>query len=148
MGDEDKNIDKTEWDQINKDIESAKGSIVSKEVEAKIQAAKEEARKEAEKEMLVNQKIKELEETNQKLQEAKEAKEKEAAEQIEKIKAKVDELSSSKASVQQDNPFTNGKDQSSRGVDNWSDTDLNKYEEEHAKAFFGEEQYNRMLANR
>lgn len=147
-GEENNNVPRDEWDAINKDIKSAKDSLVSKDTEAKIQAAKEEAKKEAEKEFQTNQKLQELEEQNKKLQEEKENKEKEAAEKISKIQSKVDELISSKAPVNKDDPFSNGEGNDKKGIDQWTDEEVNKLEEEHAKAFFGEEQYNRMLSQR
>lgn len=139
-----------EWQQINKDIESAKSSLVSKGTEEQIKKAKEEAKKEAEKEMQTNQKIKELEENNKKLEEEKTQKEKEAAEKIEELRKKVDEQISSKAPVQNKDPFQEGKSKENdakKGVDQWTDEEVKKYEEAHARAFFGDEQYERMLSS-
>lgn len=140
-------IDKKEWEAINNDINSAKESLVSKDTEAKIKAAKEEARKEAEKEFMTNQEIQKLKEENARLQQEREAKETEAAEKISAIQSKVDELVGSKAPSNNEDPFSN-QNKDRKGIDNWTEEEVNNYEEKHAKAFFGEEQYSRMMSQR
>jgi len=134
-------IDK-ELAEINADIEKAKSSLVSKGTEELIQKAKEEAKKEAEKEFAVNQRIKEIETQKAELQKKLEDKEKSSAEELEKLKSKVNELVSSRASIQVQDPFKKPENQN---TDFMSDEKISQIEVASARAFWGDDAYDDML---
>jgi len=109
-------ISQEELDKLNQDIENTTKKLVSDDTAKKIQEAREEAKKEAEKEMLINQRIKELEEEKEKLKADQISKEKEASEQLTALKGKVDELTASKAVIKSESPFED-KEELSKSID-------------------------------
>jgi multidrug efflux pump subunit AcrA (membrane-fusion protein) len=133
-------IDK-ELAAINADIASAQSALVSKGTEELIQKAREEARKEAEKEFLVNQRIKEIETQKAELQKRLEDKEKASAEELDKLKTKVNELVSSRASIQVQDPFRNPVNTGQE----LSEEKITQIEVASARAFWGDDAYDDML---
>jgi uncharacterized protein YhaN len=125
-----------EKNQINRDIDDARSKIVSRDVDAKIQQAKEEARREAEKELGMKQKLDELEKAKKELESKMETKEKEYAESFGKLKTKVDELVSSKAPIQMENPFS-APQAGAQAIDRMTDDQIEKIEDSSAREFFG-----------
>lgn len=102
-------ISPQELDALNKDLEQANKTLVSEEVQKKIDAAKQEARAEAAKDAEVQSKLKELEAEKAALIKQKEEQEKKAAEELAKLKEKVDSVISSKAVISGQNPFNGEK---------------------------------------
>lgn len=131
----------SEEEQIQRDITSAKASLVSKETQDLIKKEKDAARLEAEKEFLVNQKVKELEEQNKRLQEEQTNKEKEAALKFEELQRKIGELTTSRAPIKNRDPFANepSQENASEDVKNWSEDKINDIERASGIAFFGED---------
>jgi TolA-binding protein len=139
---ETKSITKEDVEQIEKDIQDAKSSLVSKEVDMKLEEMKTKAKEEALAEIEMQNKLREQEEQNRKLQEQLEAKEKEAAEKLNSLQQKVDEMVGSKAAFQPVDPFKNEPHQSTEGVPDvkrMSDEQVDDIEMESARAFFGDE---------
>ena len=136
-------LSEEEKSNLQKDIQSARSNIVSKETEGLIQNAKEEAKKEAEKEFATNAKIKELTEQNEKLKSEQVEKEKAAAEKFDALQSKVDELITSKAPVRTEDPFK-PIEKAKNEVDRMSPEQVNDIESASARAFFGED-YDQML---
>lgn len=92
-------------EDLHKEIDAANKKLVSDEVSTLIAKEREAARKEAEKEFLVNQKLKEKEQELENFKKAQLEKERQASEQLEMLRRKVDELASSKAPINVQNPF-------------------------------------------
>ena len=138
----DSKLSEEEIKQMEADIAKARADLVSPDTEQKIKQAKEEAKAEAEKEFLVNQKIKELEEEKTKLLEAQKSKEEETAKQLEGFKEKIDSLTSSQQPIRGDDPFkkqkNNDGDNPEGNVDKWTDDKVNDFERQSGSAFFGE----------
>lgn len=126
-------LNNEDLDKLEKDMDNARNTLVSKETEDKIAQAKEEAKKEAEKEFLVNQRIKELEEEKVKLAEDKAKKEEEVAKQLEEMKEKLNAAITSRAVPTANNPFNDKP--SSSNIDKLSDDEVNQIEQASYLAF-------------
>lgn len=125
---------------MQKDIDDAKKSLVSDDTAKAIEKAKSEAKAEAEKEFLVNQKIKELEEEKEKLKQEQITKEKESAKQLEELTKKVDDMTTSKAAINTQDPFKAGNntvDLKSQ-VEKLSDEQALEIENEASRDFWGD----------
>jgi len=90
---------------LEKELNMANDTLISRETAEQIKAAKEETRKEVEKEFLTNQKIKEMEEALKQKDVEKAELEKKTAEQLDLLKNKVNEMASSRAVVKTESPF-------------------------------------------
>ena len=86
-------------------IEDANKTLVTDDVQEQIKVAKEQARVEAEKEFAKNQKIKEMEEQLKKKEEENVAIQKQAADQLAALKARLDDMSASRAVAPTQTPF-------------------------------------------
>ena len=95
-----------EINKINKDLEEAKANLISDEVQQKINEEKEKARVEFEKEALVNEELKNKQLEIEGLKKKMEEDQRRTAELIAKFEGKLDELTSSKAPISMQNPFT------------------------------------------
>lgn len=129
-------FNKDEISAIQKDIESARASLVSEETKKQIEAAKVEARKSAEQEFLVNQKIKEQEALIEQLRQEKINKETEFNDKFQTMEAKMNDLISSKAPVTVENPFKSEPPQATT-VETMTDAQINAFEQESGRAFLG-----------
>lgn len=127
-----------EIDAINKDITAARSSLVSEETKKEIERAKEEARREAEKEFLVNQKIKELEEQKQRLEAEKVAQQKEFDQKFSAMEGRINDMIGSKAPAADNNPFKEPNAQPTT-AENMSDDMINDIERASGEAFLGDE---------
>lgn len=132
-----------ELEQIKKDIADAKGNLVGKELQDEIAKAKEEARKEAEEQLKREQELKELQDSKAKAEEALKKQQEEANSRLEALQSKVDELSGSKNIASDNNPFKEPKS-SGFNVDDLTDQDINKIEENSLREFLGAD-YDRIV---
>jgi len=135
---EDPLFTKEELEDINKDIATAKESLISKETEMKIEEMKKQAKNEAKQELEAQQKFEQQEKENQELKKQLEAREKEAATKLESLQKKVDEMIGSKAAMQPIDPFKAPPPETEK-VDSWSDDKIEQVEEASARAFFGDD---------
>lgn len=103
-------VSKEDLDALEKAISEANSTLVSQDVQEQIRVAKEQAKKEAEVEFLKDQKVKELEEQLKKEAESKIQMQKEAAEKLEALKARVDQMSASRAVAPVTTPFDKAPD--------------------------------------
>lgn len=140
MAEDKPTITKEELEALNKDIDVAKSSIVSKETQEVIQKAKDDARVEAEKEFELKKQLDEQKQEADRLKAQLADNEKKAADQLEAMKTKVDAAIESQAVVQSQNPFNPHESQqsSTETVEQMSDEQVNNIEYESAKEFFGE----------
>lgn len=141
-GNESISYSKEEIEQIQKDIDSAKSSLVSDETKKEIQQAKEEARKEAEKEMLIKQEITDKEKLIEDLKRQKIEQEKEFNDKFKSMEDKLNDMVSSKAPVSNTNPFTSNQplpQDTGMTAKNMSDDQINDIERESGVAFLGDE---------
>ena len=131
-------LTKEDIDAINKDIEDAKSSLISKETDMKIEEMKKQAKEEAMKELEVQRKLEEQERMNKELQEKLNEKEKEASERLSRLQAKVDELASTKQAMKPADPFQ-VQEAGKINIKSLSEDDINDIETNSARAFFGED---------
>jgi len=127
--------------QMQKDIEEAKSKLVSKDSEAIITKAKEEAMKEIEAKQKLEAEKKAQEDKDKLIQElqAKIAnQEKEASSKFDMLQKRLDEMATSKAVIQPQDPFAS-ETKSNNNIDKWSDEELRRIEEESARKFFGDD---------
>ena len=122
---------------IEQDIADAKSKLVSKEVQAQVDKVKADTRAEVEKEAALKAQLEKQAAEIAQLKADKERQEKDAAERLNKIQAKVDEMVSSKAPVNMQDPFRAPSGAGSV-VDTWNDDKVDSIEEESARKFFGE----------
>jgi chromosome segregation ATPase len=94
---------------IEAELNKANKSIVSEDIQKRIQEERESARREAEKEFQVNQRIKELEAEKETLKKQQEQKELEAARQLEELRQKVNSLVAARGVARETNPFKDEK---------------------------------------
>ncbi len=120
---------------IEADIAKAQNNINTKEVDEKIKQVKEETKKEVIKEITEKQKLEEIEKQNAELKKQLEEKEKTFKESFTNLKSKVDDLVTSKATIEVADPFT--EPNVSDKIDKMSDEEIDKIEEESKRAFFG-----------
>ncbi len=140
---ESNSLSKEELDQIQKDIDDAKNAV-NKDA---LSDAKAKGKKEAKKEFEHEAELKKSKEEITKLTEQLKTQQKTADEQFNLLKDKVNSLAESKAVVNMKDPFDNNVDNSinkPKNPENWSDEQVREYEENSAKAFFGEEAYENM----
>ena len=130
---------KDELDAIQRDIESAKSSLISDEAKQQIQRAREEAKKEAEAQFLVNQKIKEQEALIEQLKQEKIQKEQEFNEKFQSMESKINDMVSSKAPVNVENPFKQPGDSKPVSAETMSDDMINDIEKASGEQFLGDE---------
>ena len=126
---------------IQKDIDDANKTLVSDDTRVAIEKAKVEAKAEAAKEFEVNAKIKELEAEKEKLKQDQIIKEKEAAEKLVELTNKVNEMTTSRAAINTQDPFksnTTPSDMKSR-VENLTEEDAKDIENEASRQFWGDE---------
>lgn len=124
---------------IDKDIAEAKAALVSKDTQDQIAKAKNEAKAEAEKEFQLKKQLEDAEKAKQELQAKIAAQEKETAERLSKLQSKVDELVTSKASINVVDPFKNQpKEALKQQVDGWSEEQVEEFQEASAREFFGD----------
>lgn len=124
---------------IDKDIAEAKAALVSKDTQDQIAKAKNEAKAEAEKEFQLKKQLEDAEKAKQELQAKIAAQEKETAERLAKLQSKVDELVTSKASINVVDPFKNQpKEALKQQVDGWSEEQVEAFQEASAREFFGD----------
>jgi len=127
---------------MQKDIDDAKKSLVSDDTQKVMEKVKAEAKAEAEKEFAVNAKIKELEADNKKLLDIQVEKEKESATKLDVLTKKVDEMTTSKANVVQQDPFKGNQPVDIKTkVDSLSDNEALDLQEKASEQFFGKEGY-------
>lgn len=108
---EDSDID---FEALSKEIDDASNKIVSEDVRKLIANEREEARKQALKEAESQHYLKEKEAEIERLKKQQEEKERQSAEQLAQLKKKVDDLTASRAVVQDNNPFKKGEDKPTR----------------------------------
>jgi hypothetical protein len=123
--------------KILEEIQKAKASLVSKETEDKIAKAKQEERARVEQEIKEKQeresKEKELADLKAKLEQQERA----SADRLEALQKKVDELITSRAPIRQEDPFKNEtRSKPGLDIDNMSEEELEKLEEELKRQFF------------
>ena len=140
MAEEEKNntqeeVSPEELEKLNQDLDASRKKLVSEETEEKIKTAKEEAKKEAEKEFIVNQKIKELEEDKKKLEEDQKKREENTAKELDVMKEKLNQAISSKAVSTGTNPFEGSQKTSSSSIDQLSDAEIDAIERASFEAF-------------
>ena len=133
-------LSKEDLDAISKDIEEAQNKIkeTAKAEVSAIDRAKEEARKEVEKEFELKKQAEELARKNEELQKQLEETNKMTSEKLDQFKAKIDDLTASKAVVTNRDPFQE-EVAVPHQVDKWSDEKINQLEEESARKFFGDD---------
>jgi len=142
MADDDTILTPEDKAAMQKDIDDAKKDLVSDDTSKAIEKAKVDAKAEAEKEFATNAKIKELEDANKKLLDEQTEKEKKSAEQLDALTKKVDDMTTSKANINQQDPFqaTPQPDMKSK-IDSISDEGALDLQEKAAEQFFGKEGY-------
>jgi hypothetical protein len=119
---------------LNKDIETAKHSLSSKETEEAIVKAREQGRLEAEKELKTNQAIQEEKARVVELEKKLKDKELEASTALSALQKRVDEMASSKGVISNPQNLIN---MGGHPVDKMTDAQVDRVEEEAARAFFG-----------
>ncbi len=129
---------KEELDEINKDIASAKDSLVSKETQAVMEKAKEAGKEEAKQEIEAKQKIDDMAKANEELKTKLEEQEKKASEQLGKMEDKINNLVESKQVIASENPFES-KPALSDKVDKMTNEQVDEFEENSARDFFGQD---------
>jgi hypothetical protein len=123
-------LSQEDLDSINKDLELAKNSLVSEEVQKKVEAAKAEV----EEKHALAAKDQEIENLRKQL----ESKEVETAETLTKMNEKINSLIGSKAPKRMDDPFTQ-KEVNSDQVKYWPDEKVNELERKSAKLMLGDD---------
>jgi len=139
MTDKNDEISEEEQKAIEADIAKARSSLVSKEMEERLERVKQEATAQATKEAEIKHQLEESQRKQKELEEQMRNKEAEYAKSFDALKSKVDEMTSSKAPVNIQDPFkqpTNGTNPND--VDSWDDEKVDQVEEESARAFFGD----------
>lgn len=131
-------LSKEDIEAINKDIQATKDSLVTKESQDAIERAKTMGKEEAAKEFELKSKLDEQERMNKELQEKIAAQEEKAAKELDALKSKVDSMITSKAPIASENPF-NKEPALSDEVDKWSNEKVEKFEENSAREFFGQD---------
>lgn len=134
--------------QIQKDMEDARKTLVSEDVESKIRQAKEEAKKEVEKELQMKAELEKAKAEAEELRKKNEEAQKQAATQLDALKKRVDEMTASRAPTSVVDPFGNPSrlTDGSHPIDSLNDAEIDKLEERSAREFFGED-YDRMRNN-
>lgn len=139
MSEENKDVEfsKDEEAAMEKDIEEAKQKLVSKSTADAIATAKEEAKAELQKE----QELEQLKKQNEELQQQMKAKEEETSKTLDTFKQKLNEMAASRKTVQNEDPFENKQPPQNASIDELSDEQIRQIEEDHAREFFGEENF-------
>lgn len=129
-------LTKEDLDQINKDIQDVKQSLVSKETQDAAEKAKKETEERIKQELELKNKLAEQEKANAEMKKKIEETEKLAADKLMTLQKKVDDLASSKAVLNREDPFRQVSN-SNNEVARWDDAKVAAVEEESARAFFG-----------
>jgi DNA repair exonuclease SbcCD ATPase subunit len=126
--------------KLEKDTQEALQSLANKSKESELDKARSEAREEAKKEFELQQKLKQQEELLAKAIAEQEALKKAQAEQLEAIQKKLeDSLAQKKAPVVTDSPFS--KPTNDQFLKSLSKDQIDRIEEESARAFYGDALY-------
>lgn len=127
---------KEELEQIDKDLATAREKLVSKETQSEIEKARGQAKEEAQKEFETKRKLEDLEREKKELEERVRKSEESSAAELDKFKKRLDELTESKATIAEQNPFRENRQKS---PENLTDEEVSEIERESGIAFFGEE---------
>ena len=136
MSEEKSTFTKEELEQIDKDLNTAREKLVSKETQSEIEKAKTQAKEEAKKEFELQRKLEDLEREKKELEERVLKSEESSSAELDKFKKRLDELTDSKATIAEQNPFRQNQQKS---PENMTDEEISEIERESGIAFFGEE---------
>ena len=136
MSEEKPTFTKEELEQIDKDLTTAREKLVSKETQSEIDKARGQAKEEAKKEFELQRKLEDLEREKKELEARVQKSEEASSAELDKFKQRLDELTESKATIAEQNPF---KQNQHKSPENMTDEDISEIERESGIAFFGEE---------
>ncbi len=127
---------KEELEQIDKDLTTAREKLVSKETQSEIDKARGQAKEEAKKEFELQRKLEDLEREKKELEARVQKSEEVSSAELDNFKKRLDELTESKATIAEQNPF---KQKQQKTPENMTDEEISEIERESGIAFFGEE---------
>ena len=120
---------------LEKAINEANDSLVSKDVQEQVKVAREQAKMEAQKEFETNQKIKELEAQLKAKEDEKVELQKQTVEQLQALKTKVDDMTASKAIAPTQTPFDKAPEEPEKDKLDMNADEMAQFETDSYRAF-------------